>query len=93
MALDWKQEIRDLNWRINSSLRDNFNISIDLPNPEKYGENKSVSYKNVFKEYDKALRENGFQLCFIDANSDEFVIIVHKSKDESLVREGIKNWI
>lgn len=90
MALDWKQEIRDLKWRISSSLKDNFNIYIDLPNPEKYGENKSVSFKNVFKDYDQAIRQKDFQLSFVDTNGDEYVIIVHKIKDEQLIKDAIK---
>jgi hypothetical protein len=90
MALDWKQEITDLVWRINSSLRDNFNIKIELPNPKDYGENASVSAKNVFKDFDKSIQKQNFKLGFIDTNSDEYVIIIHKLSDESEVKEAIK---
>lgn len=90
MSLDWKQEITDLEWRITSSLRDNFNTVVDLPNIEIYGEDASVSCKNVFKDYDSALRKNNFQLSFIDTNGDEYVIIVHRTEDKQLVNKAIK---
>ncbi len=90
MALDWKQEITDLVWRINSSLKDNFNTKIELPNPKSYGENASVSAKNVFKDFDKSIQKENFKLGFIDTNSDEYVIIVYKTHDENKVKEAIK---
>jgi hypothetical protein len=90
MALDWKQEIADLVWRINSSLKDNFNTKIDLPSPKDYGDNASVSAKNVFQDFDKSIQKENFKLGFIDTNSDEYVIIVHKLSDESEVNEAIK---
>ncbi|WP_462245502.1 DUF6630 family protein [Ferruginibacter sp.] len=90
MALDWKQEITDLVWRINSSLKDNFGVKIDLPNPKKYGENASVSTKDVFKDFDKSIQTQNFKLGFIDTDSDEYVIIVYKISDENEVKGAIK---
>jgi hypothetical protein len=90
MALDWKQEITDLVWRINSSLRDNFNTKIELPYPTGYGKNASVSAKNVFKDFDKSIQKQNFKLGFIDTNSDEYVIIIHKVSDENEVKEATK---
>jgi hypothetical protein len=91
MALDWKQGIEDLVWRINSALMDNYNLTIELPNPAKYGERASVSYKNVFKDFDNALRFQNFKIGFIDTNSDEYVIIVHKVKDENEIINAVGN--
>jgi len=90
MALDWKQEIRDLEWRVSSSLRDNYGLKIELPNPKKYGDNKSVSSPNVFKDFDLAVRKEGFQLSFIDTESDEYVIVVNKITDSDKVSNAIK---
>lgn len=90
MALDWKQDIQDLEWRVRSSLKDNFGMEIDLPKPEKYGENKSVSSPNVFKEYDQVIRRKGYQLSFIDTNSDEYVIVVNKIMDSDKVSSAIQ---
>ena len=89
MALDWKQEITALVWRINSSMKDNFNESIELPNPEVYGKNKSVSYKNVFIDFDNAVNKKGYKLGFINTDGDEYVIIVHKTADEKEVENAI----
>ncbi len=90
MALDWKQEIRDLAWRIESSLRDNFNLTITLPNPITYGERASVSSKNVFKDFDKSLKIQNFKIGFIDTDADEYIIIVHKTKDEHEIVDAVK---
>lgn len=90
IVLDWKQEITDLVWRINSSLKDNYNTKIELPNPKDYGENASVSGKNVFKDFDKAIQKENLKLGFIDTNSDEYVIIIHKLSDEDEVKEAVK---
>ncbi len=91
IALDWKQGIEDLVWRINSALMDNYNLTIELPNPAKYGERASVSYKNVFKDFDNALRFQNFKIGFIDTNSDEYVIILHKVKDENEIINAVGN--
>jgi len=90
MALDWKQDIADLVWRIRSALKDNFDLMIELPKPTTYGERASVSYKNVFKDFDDALRFHNFQIGFIDTNSDEYVMIVHKTEHQDKVIEAVR---
>ncbi len=90
MALDWKQEIIDLVWRVDSSLKANFDIRANLPNPESYGHDKSISAKNVFKDFDKALGLHDIRLGFIDTNTDEYVILLFKLIDEDKVKNAIK---
>jgi hypothetical protein len=90
MVLDWKQEITDLVWRVNTSLKDNFNTKIELPNPKKYGDNASISAKGVFIDFDTELKTQDFKLGFIDTDSDQFVITVYKIKDEIAVKDAIK---
>lgn len=90
MVLDWKQEIADLVWRINSSLKDNFNSKIELPNPKKYGDNAAISAKGVFIDFDNALKIQNFRLGFIDTEADQYVITVYKINDEIAVKEAIK---
>ncbi|HEY0772016.1 MAG TPA: hypothetical protein VGD31_16935 [Sphingobacteriaceae bacterium] len=90
MAFDWKQEVDDLAWRISSSLRDNYDMNLELPDPGVYGEQASVSYKNVFKDYDKAVARGNLKLGFIDTNSDEYVLVLHKKEDERNVRDAIE---
>lgn len=90
MALDWKQEIRDLAWRVRSSLKDNFDMVIELPKAEDYGEDASVSSPGVFRDFDKAIGTQGFKLGFIDTNSDEYVIVVHRANDVDTVHDAVK---
>lgn len=85
MALDWKQDIDTLEWRLENSLQQNFDVSIELPNPTNYGERASVAYDHVFEDYDKPLRENGLQMGFIDTESDEYVVFVHRCDDKEKV--------
>ncbi len=49
MALDWKADIPTLIWRIDSSLFNNFQLEVELPKPQDYPKNASVSFNNVFK--------------------------------------------
>lgn len=90
ICLDWKQEISSLSHGVGYNLTENFDLSIDLPQEDKYGERASVSFDNVFKDFDKAINENGFQLSFIDTNSDQYVVVVHKIEDIEKVESAIQ---
>lgn len=89
MALDWKQDIETLEWRLANSLTNNFDLSIELPNPKNYGERASVAFDNIFEDFDKPLRSNGLQMGFIDTQSDEYVIFVHKIDDKEKVETAV----
>ncbi|MCL5246922.1 hypothetical protein M4I21_13955 [Cellulophaga sp. 20_2_10] len=89
MSLDWKQDIETLDWRIERALQDNFNLSVDLPIPESYGPNASVAHDAVFKDYNKPLVHIDFQIGFINTNSDEYVILIHKIKDTKKVKQAV----
>lgn len=90
LRLDWKAGIEDLEWVLKSSLKENYNLSIDLPNKSDYEENASVSFDNVFEDFDKPLRQKGLQMGFIDTQSDEYVIVLHKITDKDRVQKVIK---
>lgn len=90
IRLDWKADIKDLEWFLKSTLKDNFNLSIDLPSPNNYKKNASVSFDNVFEDFDKPLRQNNLQLGFIDTQSDEYVFILHKITDKKRIQKLIK---
>ncbi len=81
ISLDWKQEITSLTHGVNYTLKENFNTQMELPKQEDYGERASVSSDNVFKDFDDAIKKKGFQLSFVDTNSDEYIIVVHKVED------------
>jgi len=90
LRLDWKAGIEDLEWVLKSSLKENYNLSIDLPNASNYEENASVSFDNVFEDFDKPIRHKGLQMGFVDTQSDEYVIVLHKITDKDKVEKVIK---
>lgn len=90
LRLDWKAGIEDLEWVLKSSLKDNFNLTIELPNESNYEEDASVSYDNVFEDFDKSLRKQGLQMGFIDTQSDEYIIVLHKISEKEKVEKAIK---
>lgn len=90
LRLDWKAGIEDLEWILKSSLKENYNLSIDLPNESNYEENASISFDNVFEDFNKPIREKGLQIGFIDTQSDEYVIVLHKTTDKEKVEKAIK---
>lgn len=90
ISLDWKQEISSLAHGISFNLKENFNHEIELPDPEKYGPRASVSYDNVFKDYNQAISLDGFQLSFLDTDSDSYNLVVHKIKDLDAIRSAFR---
>jgi len=90
MGLDWKEDIPTLQWRLENAVRNNFGITINLPDPsEKYGPNASVSSCNAFADYDNILHQQGLQMGFIDTESDEYVIIVHRMDDREEIKKAV----
>ena len=90
ICLDWKQEISSLTYLVNHTLTENFNQKIELPKQEDYGLRASVSYDNVFKNFDNAINKIGFELSFIDTNSDQYVVVVHKIEDRDNAKIAIR---
>jgi len=90
MALDWKSDIRDLEWRISSSLNDNFGLKLNLPSSNQYPESASISFAGVLSDFKTALNNNGFQLGFIKTDGDEYIILVHRTTDSHEVSDLVK---
>lgn len=88
--LDWKSAIEDLVWRIETSLRQNYDKVIDLPSDTQWEPNASISYDNVFKTYDNALRQHGFQLGFMNTGGDDYALLVFKTDQQERVEEAVK---
>ncbi len=63
----------------------------DFPNPINYGEKASVSYDNVFEDYDKPLRKKGLQIGFVDTQSDEYIIFIHSIEKEDIIENLIND--
>ncbi len=90
ICLDWKQEISSLTHGVNQIITENFDKQIELPRQEDYGQNASISYNNVFKDFDKEINKIGLQLSFIDTNSDQYVVVVHKIEDLEKAKSAIQ---
>jgi hypothetical protein len=89
MALDWKADIADLHWRVSSALRQNFELTLNLPEPQSYPADKSIAHRGVFSDYDRVLKSEGMQLGFIDTQSDEYVILVHRTADRPYMEKAV----
>lgn len=87
-SLDWKAGVEDLEWRINSALKNNFNIEIKLPDVKNYKE-INISSDGVFKDFDKSLRKDNFQIGLINTESDEYVMLIHKIEDKKDVEKAV----
>ncbi len=91
-ALDWKEEVEELRLSIILALDLNFDIDFDFIEAGlgSYPDSANISSKGVFLDYDKALRKYGLQIGFIDTQSDEYVIFIHRTKDKLLAEQAVK---
>lgn len=89
LVLDWKAGIADLNWILNLTLENNFNQKVELPSTDNYPERASVSFDNVFCDYKNALNKSDFDISFINTDSDQYVLLLHKLSEKDTVSESI----
>jgi hypothetical protein len=90
-TLDWKAGIEDLECALQSVIKNNYGLAVDMPTQKDYEEDASISYDGVFEDFDKPLRKNGLQLGFIYSNSDDYIILVHKVYDRKRVETAIND--
>ena len=88
MSLDWKSDVETLEWRITTSLQNNFQHYVELPSISNY-QKMSVSFDNVFEDFDKPLQKKGYQMGFIDTETDQYVIVIHKVSDKKKIEKLI----
>lgn len=89
MDFDMKSEIENLEWNIQSALKENFGVAITLPKAADF-KYKSISGNGVLGQFDKRLRENGFQISCINTESDEYVILIHTSNNQKNIEDCVK---
>jgi hypothetical protein len=89
MGLDWKASLADLRWRINSCLKDHHNIEVALPKDESYPANTAICNENIFEDFNAPLNSVGLQLGFIDTESDEFIVLIHRCSDRDKVELAV----
>jgi len=78
MALDWKAAVEELDARIKDTCKSNFKIDFHGPKLSDFPEKTAVYSDGVFVAYDSALQKYGLKLGFIDTQSDEYVIFIHR---------------
>ena len=88
MPLDLNQDVETLEWRITTSLQNNFQDSVELPSISNY-QKKTVSFDNVCEDFDTPLLQAGYQMGFIDTESDEYIIVIHKVSDKEKIEKLI----
>ena len=86
MSLSRKQEVQDIEWRIETSLKENFGINIELPDYKTYPKHCTVSSLNIINDYDKPLRDIGYQMGLIDNDSPGFVFLIHKTENRNKIK-------
>lgn len=91
MRMDLSAGIEDLEWLLNSCLKNHSDVTVRLPTATNYDGETSVSADHVLEDFDKALREKGLQLGFIDTESDEYVVVLHKIQDKNSVEKAVKS--
>lgn len=89
IALDWKEAAEELQLRIVAALKSNFGIDFVGPDMTGYLERTSIYDARVFRDFDEALQKQGFQITFIDTQSDEYVIFIHRTKDKLLAEQAV----
>ncbi len=89
MRMDMKAGVEDLEWLLNSCLKNHPDITVRLPTAASYEAETSVSANHVFEDFDKPLREKGLQLGFIDTDSDEYIAILHHVQDKDRVEKAV----
>ncbi len=93
MRMDWKSDVENLEWLINSVLEENYKeLNIELPQYDKNDDYLTVSSDNVFESFSNSLKKHHLQLGFVDTQSDEYISIIHKIEDRDKIK-GLINKI
>ena len=91
MRMDWKLEVAELEWLLETRLKKHYNLRLNLPDPARYGQDASVSATGVFEDFNRVLGEKGLQLGFIDTQSDEYIALLHRVQDRKRVEKAVKS--
>lgn len=91
MRMDLSAGVEDLEWLLNSCLKNYPDTTVRLPIAANYDDETSVSANGVLEDFDKPLREKGLQFGFIDTKSDEYIAVLHKIEDKNSVKKAVKS--
>lgn len=88
-SLDWKADIIDLAKNIEFALGSEFK-RVTLPPLDSFPSNKSVSLPGVFEAYAKSLGDAGFDLWFMDSQTDAHIALIANSKDRKRISKFLE---
>lgn len=86
-SLDWKTEILQLDSLIEQSLKQNFVLNINLDVSSKFDHQSSISHEGCFREFRNALRSQAMELKILDSGGDNYIFLLHRSKDNERILE------
>jgi len=87
---DWKYATTDFAWIMPIIMKRNFNVVLNFPTEEEVDENSSISFDGVFEAFNNVLKENGFQMGFIEQSGDNYIILIHKLEDYNTVKKNVE---
>ncbi len=90
LGLDRNAPLEDLEWRLSTALHDNYQLKVAFPPESDFPPQSAISSEGVLHAFDKPLREQGLQMGFIDSESDEYVIMVHRVADRDKVEKAVQ---
>ncbi len=90
VSMDWKQEVTDLEWHLQSMLKDNWQLELTLPDLALLGDDAVVSEDGVFEQYYQVLLKQGLKLGFVDMDSDSYVFMLHPADETETVKKAVE---
>lgn len=90
IAMDWKQEIYDLETYIKSILKRSYSIAYEILSINPFDITKSISTMGVFEFYNEKLKTYNLEITLINTDGDEYVFIIHQIKDKRVVENNIE---
>lgn len=85
-SFDWKALTSELISFVRFALEENYGCIVDI-DTSVFKNDSIISNKGVLTSIDKKLNSAGFALGYLETESDEYVLFVHKFEDKELMKE------
>lgn len=86
-SLDWKTEIMELDSLIEQSLKQNFNLKINMDISSKYSKQSSISENGCFTQFITKLSTYGMTMKILNSGGDNYIFLLHRiENDEEISR-------
>ncbi len=92
ISLDCKQGIEDLELSLIEFFAQNYKTALNFPNAKDYPDNYAVGTDSAtFEDFQKPIQKLGLQFGFIDTESTDFNIVIHKTEDKEKIKQLIQS--